>query len=72
VGEEMILENNFFVEAILPGATVRKLTEEEMSVYRAPFQPPSRDGPPGDSRMRFRSRENPPMCTQAWKKHMKL
>ncbi len=37
----MILENNFFVEAILPGATVRKLTEEEMSVYKSsPFQPP--------------------------------
>jgi len=40
VGEEMILENNFFVEAVLPGATVRKLTEEEMSVYRAPFPTP--------------------------------
>ncbi len=40
VGEEMILENNFFVEAILPGATVRKLTDEEMSVYRAPFPTP--------------------------------
>jgi haloalkane dehalogenase len=36
----MILENNFFVEAILPGATVRKLAEEEMSVYRAPFPTP--------------------------------
>src|SRR5713101_3518899 len=40
VGEEMILENNFFVEAVLPGATVRKLTDEEMSVYRAPFPTP--------------------------------
>jgi len=40
VGEEMILENNLFVEAVLPGATVRKLTEEEMSVYRAPFLTP--------------------------------
>src|SRR5712671_6424864 len=40
IGEEMILENNFFVEAVLPGATVRKLTEEEMSVYRAPFSTP--------------------------------
>jgi haloalkane dehalogenase len=37
VGEEMILENNFFVEEVLPGATVRRLSEEEMSVYRAPF-----------------------------------
>jgi haloalkane dehalogenase len=40
VGEEMILENNFFVEVILPGATVRKLTDKEMSVYRAPFPTP--------------------------------
>ena len=39
-GEEMILKNNFFVEAIIPAATARKLTEEEMSVYRAPFPTP--------------------------------
>ncbi|WP_233809800.1 haloalkane dehalogenase [Paraburkholderia sp. HP33-1] len=37
VGEQMILEDNAFVEQVLPGGTVRKLTEEEMSVYRAPF-----------------------------------
>jgi haloalkane dehalogenase len=37
VGEEMILEGNAFVEEVLPSATVRKLTDEEMSVYRAPF-----------------------------------
>jgi haloalkane dehalogenase len=40
VGEEMILENNVFVEGVLPAATARKLTEEEMSVYRAPFPTP--------------------------------
>lgn len=40
VGEEMILEGNAFVEGVLPGATVRKLTDEEMSVYRAPFSTP--------------------------------
>jgi haloalkane dehalogenase len=40
VGEEMILEKNFFVEALLPAATGRKLTDEEMSVYRAPFPDP--------------------------------
>jgi haloalkane dehalogenase len=40
VGEEMILQNNLFVEGVLPGATVRKLSEEEMSVYRAPFVTP--------------------------------
>ncbi|WP_028210853.1 haloalkane dehalogenase [Paraburkholderia mimosarum] len=37
VGEQMILEDNAFVEKILPGATMRKLTDQEMSVYRAPF-----------------------------------
>jgi haloalkane dehalogenase len=37
VGEEMILDGNTFVEGVLPMGTVRKLTEEEMSVYRAPF-----------------------------------
>src|SRR6266852_7260993 len=40
VGEKMILEGNAFVEGVLPGATVRKLTDEEMSVYRAPFPTP--------------------------------
>ena len=40
VGEEMILQGNAFIEGVLPGATVRKLTDEEMSVYRAPFPTP--------------------------------
>ena len=40
VGERMILEENAFVEGVLPGATVRKLTEDEMAVYRAPFPTP--------------------------------
>jgi haloalkane dehalogenase len=40
VGEEMILGGNVFVEAILPMGTARKLTNEEMSVYRAPFPTP--------------------------------
>jgi len=40
VGEEMILQGNAFVEGVLPAATVRKLTDEEMSVYRAPFSTP--------------------------------
>jgi haloalkane dehalogenase len=40
VGEEMILQNNLFIEGVLPGATARKLTDEEMSVYRAPFPTP--------------------------------
>jgi haloalkane dehalogenase len=40
VGEKMILEGNAFVEQILPGATVRKLTDDEMAAYRAPFPTP--------------------------------
>jgi haloalkane dehalogenase len=40
VGEKMILEGNAFVEGVLPSGTVRKLTDEEMSVYRAPFLTP--------------------------------
>jgi haloalkane dehalogenase len=41
VGEELILDKNLFVEAVLPAATARKLTEEEMEVYRAPFATPA-------------------------------
>lgn len=37
-GEELILERNFFVERILPASVLRGLTDEEMSVYRQPFQ----------------------------------
>jgi haloalkane dehalogenase len=40
LGERMILDQNAFVEVVLPGATVRKLTDEEMSVYKAPFPTP--------------------------------
>lgn len=40
VGDEMILEGNAFIEGVLPAATARKLTEEEMAVYRAPFPTP--------------------------------
>lgn len=39
-GEKLILEGNAFVERVLPGAILRKLTEEEMAVYRAPFPTP--------------------------------
>ena len=40
VGEKMILEGNAFVEEVLPAGIVRRLTDEEMSVYRAPFPTP--------------------------------
>jgi haloalkane dehalogenase len=37
VGEQLVLEQNVFVERVLPGAIVRKLTDAEMAAYRAPF-----------------------------------
>jgi haloalkane dehalogenase len=36
-GEQMILDGNFFVETILPRAILRKLSDQEMAAYRAPF-----------------------------------
>lgn len=36
-GEQLVLEQNFFVESVLPGAVIRPLGEEEMATYRAPF-----------------------------------
>ena len=36
-GEEAVLANNVFVEAVLPSAILRPLTAEEMEAYRAPF-----------------------------------
>jgi haloalkane dehalogenase len=36
-GEHMILDQNFFVETILPRSMFRTLTELEMAAYRAPF-----------------------------------
>jgi haloalkane dehalogenase len=36
-GESMILERNMFVERVLPGSVLRKLTEAEMAEYRKPF-----------------------------------
>jgi haloalkane dehalogenase len=37
-GEHLALEENFFVETVLPKSIIRKLTDEEMDVYRAPFK----------------------------------
>jgi len=39
-GDDMILNKNFFVERILPGSVIRKLTDEKMNVYRKPFLEP--------------------------------
>ncbi|OPZ00489.1 haloalkane dehalogenase [Bradyrhizobium sacchari] len=40
-GEAMILEANAFVERVLPGGIVRKLSDDEMAPYRAPFPTPA-------------------------------
>src|SRR5262245_27037965 len=39
-GETMVLQDNFFIEEILPGAILRTLSAEEMAEYRRPFAEP--------------------------------
>jgi haloalkane dehalogenase len=39
-GEELVLERNVFVERILPGSILRRLSDEEMAEYRRPFAEP--------------------------------
>ena len=39
-GEELVLERNMFVDAVLPSSVIRGLGEEEMQHYRAPFLTP--------------------------------
>lgn len=36
-GEELILDRNLFVERVLPGSIIRRLSEAEMYEYRGPF-----------------------------------
>jgi haloalkane dehalogenase len=45
-GEEMILEKNLFVEAILPASIMRMLSEAEMAEYRRPFDAHGEDRRP--------------------------
>jgi haloalkane dehalogenase len=37
-GEKLILDDNLFIELFLPAGTQRKLSDEEMETYRAPFK----------------------------------
>src|SRR5271154_5767553 len=39
-GETMVLQDNFFIEKILPKAILRTLSAEEMAEYRRPFAEP--------------------------------
>ena len=45
-GEAMILDKNLFVERVLPGSILRKLSDEEMSEYRRPFTQAGEDRRP--------------------------
>jgi haloalkane dehalogenase len=36
-GDQLVLHDNAFVETVLPHAIVRRLSDEEMAAYRAPF-----------------------------------
>ena len=44
-GEDLVLERNMFVEAVLPSSVMRDLSEEEMDTYRAPFDTPDNRQP---------------------------
>jgi haloalkane dehalogenase len=39
-GEKLVLDDNVFVEAVLPGGILRRLSDEEMAEYRRPFAEP--------------------------------
>ncbi len=39
-GEELVLQQNLFIEQVLPSEVLRGLTEEEMAVYRRPYLDP--------------------------------
>ncbi len=45
-GEELVLEQNVFVEQVLPTSIMRKLSDEEMNEYRRPFARPGEDRRP--------------------------
>lgn len=40
VGEKLVLEDNVFVEKVLPASVLRTMSDEEMDAYRAPFPTP--------------------------------
>ena len=37
-GERLVLDENFFIEVVLPKSVIRKLSDEEMDAYRRPFR----------------------------------
>src|SRR5262245_48394697 len=59
-GEEMILNQNIFVERLLPHLVMRKLSHREMDEYRRPFLKSGTVGPRWRGRVRFRSQAGRP------------
>ncbi|HXK01131.1 MAG TPA: haloalkane dehalogenase [Verrucomicrobiae bacterium] len=45
-GERMVLQENIFIEKILPQAVIRQLTNEELNHYRSPFRNSGEDRRP--------------------------
>jgi haloalkane dehalogenase len=45
-GEDMVIVKNTFVERVLPGSVMRKMSDEEMAEYRRPFASPGEDRRP--------------------------
>ncbi|MDR3488727.1 MAG: haloalkane dehalogenase [Bradyrhizobium sp.] len=45
-GDDMILRDNYFVEKMLPGMVMRKLTDDELNHYRKPYLRPGEDRRP--------------------------
>ncbi|KAH8894651.1 alpha/beta-hydrolase [Thozetella sp. PMI_491] len=41
LGRQLLIDQNIFVEKVLPGSVIRKLTEVEMAHYRQPFLDPA-------------------------------
>ena len=37
-GEHLVLDENFFIEVVLPRSIIRTLSDQEMAAYRAPFR----------------------------------
>ena len=44
-GEEMVIDKNLFIEAVLPGSIIRSLSDDEMTEYRRPFLEPAHRRP---------------------------
>jgi len=45
-GEKLMLQDNMFVERMLPGSILRTLSDDEMAEYRRPFLKPGEDRRP--------------------------